>query len=395
MLPRAVTALPKSERSSAGPVAVHSSNDPPSVWVVDDSVLEAEVIRQALAPHFDVAVFTSGAAMLERLATGAPPNALVLDWYMPDMSGADVCRFIRGRFNAAVLPIAILTAARTIDSLVEALADGANDFVRKPVSGLELNARVSGLVRLAKLHAGLAEAETKLRLEVVFRERFMGMLAHDLRQPLSTVSMGCKVLAEMELPSSAAAVVSRQRRAAERMQRMVTDLLDSTSLRAAGGMPIDKRPTDFAEVARTVLDEIRSARPDHVMTLNVDGSCQGQWDADRLAQILSNLVGNAVAHGGANCPVHVQLSGTDDAVELSVANPGEPIPEEVLATLDQPFRRARAERRSGDGLGLGLYIVHHIVHAHGGTLSAEAQAGETRVLVRLPRHGRENPIPNP
>lgn len=373
-----------SETPPAGPDSFRPGNDTATVWVVDDSVMDGRVIQNLLAPRFDVAVFTNGPEMLERLSNGPPPDALILDWYMPDMSGADVCRFIRTSFNAAALPIAILTAARAPDNLVEALSAGANDFVHKPVSDVELNARVSGLVRVAKLHARTVEAESKSRLEAMFREQFMGMLAHDLRQPLSTIAVGCQLLGAMDLPGNAAAVVTKQLRAAERMQRMVTDLLDSARSRAQSGMPIEKRWVDVAEVARTVLDEIRSARPHHAITLDVEGSCHGQWDPDRLAQILSNLVGNSIAHGEPHCPVDVRLSRADDAVELCVANRGEPIPEEVLTDLGQPFRRAQAARRSHDGLGLGLHIVHQIVHAHGGTLTAGSEAGQTRVVVRLP-----------
>lgn len=359
-----------------------------TIWAVDDSPLEAEVIRRELASQFDVRVFTAGAAALEHLADCARPDVFVLDWYMPDVSGAEVCRFIRKRYNSAQLPIAILTAAGTTEALLEALDAGANDFVEKPVASLELNARVAGLVRLAKLHYQLSETDRKLRLEAVFRERFMGMLAHDLRQPLSTVLMGGQVLSQLDLPDKAAVIVQRQLRAVERMQRMVTDLLDSTRHSPASGMPIAKRWTDFAEVARTTLDETRAAHPDRELALTVEGWCEGYWDADRLAQILSNLVANALTHGEGGCRIDVQLSGGEQEVELRVSNRGAPIPEEILTTLDQPFRRSRSERRTHEGLGLGLHIVHHITQAHGGTLASESAGGMTHLIVRLPRDDR-------
>jgi signal transduction histidine kinase len=281
-----------------------------------------------------------------------------------------------------------LTALGTTDDLIEALASGANDFVTKPVSDVELNARVGGLVRLTKLHSRLSETERKLRLEAVFRERFMGMLAHDLRQPLSTVIMGCHALSALQLPDVAATVIARQLRAAERMQRMVTDLLDSTRRRPESGMPIDKSQTDLSLLARTSLDEIRSAHPDREFVLSVEGVCSGHWDADRLAQVLSNLVGNALAHGE-NAPIDVRLIGTEEAVELRVVNRGEPIPREALESASRPFSRPGEPRRSGRGLGLGLRIVHQIVAAHGGALSAESHDGETHVIVRLPREASE------
>ena len=383
---RPFNGVPPSERSGSA-----RSGNRASIWVVDDSPLQGEVARSALAPNFDAVLFESGASALECLGSGAaPPDVLVLDWHMPDVSGAEVCRFIRTTFNSAQLPIVILTATETSDDLLDALAAGANDFIQKPASGLELNARVGGLAQLTKLHALLSEAERKLRLEAVFRERFIGMLAHDLRQPLSTVVMGCQLLSQLKLPDDAVAIIERHIRATERMHRMVTDLLDSTRHRPESGMPIHKRRMDFAELAQTSLVELRSAHPDRELALSVDGACTGYWDSDRLAQILSNLVGNALTHGQPCCRIDVRLTGKPDHVELRVANPGEPIPNEVFDTIEQPFRRSRATRNSGEGLGLGLHIVHQIVQAHRGTLVPQSHAGETRVVVSLPREDREN-----
>ncbi len=381
---------------SAHPSEHPEANSSPSarqlVWVVDDSALQCEVVRGALASHFEVSVFSSGAAALERLGAGEAPDVMVLDWCMPDVSGAEVCRFVRATFNSAQLPIAILTATGTSNDLVEALDAGANDFVELPVSRLELNARVAGLLRLRKLHARLSEAERKLRVEAVFRERFIAMLAHDLRQPLGTVAMGCQVLTSLELPDTAAKIVEKQLRAAQRMQRMVTDLLDSTRHRPESGMPIERRLTDFAEVAQKSLDEMRSAYPGRELELRVEGSCRGYWDGDRLAQVLSNLVGNALAHG-ADDRVDVRLSGQNEAVELRVSNRGQPISDEILETIAQPFQRSRSARKASEGLGLGLHIVHHIAHAHGGTLSAESDGGQTHVVVVLPRDAPDNELP--
>jgi len=379
-------------RPSPKPDPLPSASERASVWVVDDNPLEAEVVAESLASEFDAVAFTSGAAVLERLGKGEAPNVVVLDWYMPDVSGAEVCRFSRTAFNSGELPILVLTGIGSDADLTEALAIGANDFVKKPASTVELHARVSGLVRLAKLHVRLSEAERKLRLEAAFREHFMATLAHDLRQPLSTVLMGAQVLTQLQLPAAAVAVVERQRRAAERMQRMVTDLLESTRQRPDRGMPIEKVRVDFAEVARTVLDELRAAHPDRQIHLSSDGAVNGYWDPDRLAQILSNLVGNALAHGAPHSAVEVLLTGGHDTVELAVANRGQPIPDEVVQTLGQPFGRMRNVLSSGGGLGLGLHIVHHIVHAHSGTLSVENRAGETRVLVRLPREARDRAV---
>lgn len=356
----------------------------PLVWVVDDSRLHGEACREALAGTCEVAVFDGGAAMLETLALGQAPQLLVLDWHMPDLSGVDVCRFVRKALDAAQLPILILTAVGDDESLLEGLAAGANDFVRKPFSTPELIARVAALARSAALHSKLLAAERQLRVEADFRERFMGMLAHDLRQPLNAIVMANNVLSTSLAATPMAATTRIQTRAAGRMERMIAELLDFTRIRPETGMPIHRVETDFAETARSVLEEMRAAHGERTFSLEVSGNCRGNWDPDRLAQVCSNLLGNAIEHGDTG-PIAVELDCAREGwVELRVSNQGKPIAPEALAQLFLPFRRANGKSQRG-GVGLGLYIAEQIVTAHSGKITAHSEAGATRFVVSLPR----------
>lgn len=357
----------------------------PVVWVVDDSPLQGQACQAALAARYDVTVFDGGAAMLETLALGKPPELLVLDWHMPDMSGVDVCRFVRQSMDSAQLPILILTATGTNESLLEGLAAGANDFVRKPFLSSELNARVAALVRSAALHTKLLATERQLRVEADFRERFMGMLAHDLRQPLNAIFMANGAMGKALSDSPVVKSVDIQRRAAARMKQMIAELLDFTRIRPETGMPIQRAQTDLAALATGIIQEMQAAHPETVFDLHVSGDCVGSWDPERLAQVCTNLLGNAVEHGDARTPIVIRVGCTrDDAVEVSVSNVGKPIATEVLSQLFLPFRRAPGNVRSG-GVGLGLYIVEQIVSAHGGAITVESDATVTRFVARLPR----------
>ena len=133
------------------------------IWLVDDSPLEREIARRLLAEQYEVEVFADGPPVLERLASGERPDVLVLDWHMPQMSGLEVCRFLRERFDEASLPILVLTATGGQDDLLEGLAAGANDFVTKTFDPAELRARVGTLARARLLHDTLKQTELATR----------------------------------------------------------------------------------------------------------------------------------------------------------------------------------------------------------------------------------------
>src|SRR5687768_17179984 len=135
------------------------------VWIVDDSPLEAEMANRAISPRFTTEIFSDGATMLERLANDAGPDALVLDWQLPGMSGIDVCRFLRGTFDEIALPIVMLTVHGHKQDIVEGLAAGANDYVTKPYDPTELLARVGTLVRTRRLHERAKRAEKAVFVE--------------------------------------------------------------------------------------------------------------------------------------------------------------------------------------------------------------------------------------
>ncbi len=354
----------------------------PRVWIVDDSALQREIASRVLAERCDVRTFETGTALLERIALGDEVDVLVLDWHMPDMSGAEVCRFVRAQLDSARLPILVLTATSTSESVIAALEAGANDFVRKPFCAEELNARVATLARTKYLHLLLLATESRLRIEAEFRERFIGMLAHDLRQPLSTIFMSTQL--QLQGGGDPVRFTEMQLRAARRMQRMIGELLDFTRNRPETGIPIQRTTTDFAELAATSVAEIELAHPGTSVRLAVEGACTGEWDADRLTQLCSNLIGNAIEHSLPDAAVAVALRGTYEAVSLTVTNLGVPIPESVRATMFEPFRRGNA-RQAGGGVGLGLHIVRQIVDAHRGSVGVESDESGTHFTVSLPK----------
>jgi signal transduction histidine kinase len=170
------------------------------------------------------------------------------------------------------------------------------------------------------------------------------------------------------------------------MSNIISQLLDFTRTRLGGGIPIDPKPTDLAEICTEVIDEMESAYPDRTLLFAADGDTRGVWDRARLAQVVSNLVSNAIQYGKRDAAIAVELGGEDDAVTLSVHNEGPPIAPDLLSSIFEPFRRQHSAMVRTDGLGLGLYICREMIRVHRGEISVQSSDGAgTTFRVRLPR----------
>lgn len=215
------------------------------------------------------------------------------------------------------------------------------------------------------------------------RDLLLGVLGHDLRNPLAAVSVASSLIAESTSLEQVRAVGARIKRSAERIQRVIGDLLDLARSRFGARMPIAPEPLDLGEVANSAIEELRLANPGRELVFEQRGDVAGTWDRARLDQVVSNLVGNAIQHG--KDPICVTVEADGDSVVLRVANQGPPIPKESMPSLFDPFRRASADGGDKARLGLGLYIVAEIVRRHGGTVNVDTAESETVFTVRLPR----------
>jgi signal transduction histidine kinase len=245
--------------------------------------------------------------------------------------------------------------------------------------------RATSAIIKHRLRAELRRAVEEMKRTAEFRELLIGIVSHDLRNPLNAIAMGGAILVRSrDLAPSLARPAGRILANVERMKRIVSDLLDFTCGRLGGGIPIAARPADLADLARAVIEELELSDV-HVVESTVLGDPRGTWDPERLAQVLGNLLGNAFQHGDPSQPVRVVVDGrATERVSLTVRNAGEPIPADVLPHVFDPFRRAGASRDAG-GLGLGLFIAHEITRAHGGTIDVVSADRETAFTVTLPR----------
>jgi PAS domain S-box-containing protein len=224
--------------------------------------------------------------------------------------------------------------------------------------------------------------------EQAFREQILGIVGHDLRNPLGAITMGTAMMRKRGgLPPLHEKTLERISRSADRMARLIETLLDFTRSR----IPLDPKPMCMRALCRELADELAFSHPDRVIELSGPSEGDGVWDRDRLAQVVSNLLGNALQHGSPDVPIRVDLRDEEPLLELVIHNDGPPIPADLLPVVFDPFRRGGARKADGSrSLGLGLFIVRQIVLAHGGSIDVRSTAAEgTTFTIRLPRRTEE------
>jgi PAS domain S-box-containing protein len=229
------------------------------------------------------------------------------------------------------------------------------------------------------------------RSNLEFQQQIIGIVGHDLRNPLATIMGSISLLRHQAgLTTSSVASLDRVARSAARMARLISDLLDYARTRAPGGLPVVLTRSDVHVVSRDSVEECRAAHPSYAIELSTSGDGKGSWDADRIEQALTNLILNAIQHGGGG-PVGVHSNASAaHIVEIKVHNGGAAIPADVLPELFKAYRRGIRGEPSGrpGGVGLGLFIVAQIAAAHGGRAYAESSAEEgTTFTIELPRAG--------
>lgn len=219
-----------------------------------------------------------------------------------------------------------------------------------------------------------------------FQERFLAILGHDLRNPLAAIDMGTGLLLRRSSDPATTRAIDRMRASSLRMSRMIEQILDLTRTRLAGGLELNREPMDLSEMITNVADELRAAHPSRTVDVRCPPLC-GQWDRDRLEQVFSNLISNAILYGDPSRPITVEGTPQGDVARVIVHNYGPPIPEDLQPVLFNPFRRGERDVRSAktEGLGLGLYISNEVVLAHGGKIDLLSNVAEgTTFQVTLP-----------
>lgn len=255
-------------------------------------------------------------------------------------------------------------------------AKGVAEESQKKLQALNREASAQAIRQQAVL---VIEKET-----AALREEFIAVLGHDLRNPLASIDACAKILLKTPLTDRAADAVGLMQLSVVRMADMINDVLDFARGRLGGGIPLTmSADPSLKETLDQVISEMLASAPNRTIEVDIVLTEPVKCDAGRLGQLLSNLLGNALAHGSEHAPIRVSASTEGGMFTLSVANGDEPIPPAALERIFQPFFRGDFIPNQ-KGLGLGLYIVSEIARAHGGVVEATSDAIETRFTFRMP-----------
>jgi PAS domain S-box-containing protein len=250
----------------------------------------------------------------------------------------------------------------------------------------ELARRASNAMRNAELFRATEVERERAEEAAEMRERLVAILGHDLRNPLSSINMAAQLLGRSELATAEKRLASRIQTSANRMMRLIDQILDFARIRAGLGFELQIKTADLHEICNVVVDELRLSRPDREIVLNVEGHGEAMCDTDRITQVLSNLIGNAIQHGTRG-PITVTARDVPDAVAIEIHNFGPPIPQAAQAIIFDAFHReTTASDRRSTSIGLGLFIADQIVRAHGGSIAVRSpDRNGTTFTVVLPR----------
>lgn len=352
------------------------------ILVVDDIAQNLTAMEAVLAqPGVLILKAASGAAALELLLLHDVALALV-DVQMPLMDGFELAELIRGSERTRAVPLIFLTAAtREPTFSFRGYEAGAVDFLYKPIDVNALRSKVNVFVELYRQKKQLSAQLAELKHALHLNEMFTAVLGHDLRTPLSVVMNGAMLLPMMTDHPKVVTTAGRIQTSAKRMARMVDQLLDLARIRS-GTMQLERARHDLGALCRAIADELDNA----LIVIASRGDVDADVDAGLFAQVMSNLLANALIHGVQGAPVQLDLDGTaPDSIVLAVSNQGA-IDAPLLPLIFEPFHQGGDGRKSSQGLGLGLHTVARFVEAHGGSvkvLSSEAQG--TRFTVVMPR----------
>ncbi|MEM9540021.1 MAG: response regulator [Cyanobacteria bacterium P01_E01_bin.42] len=369
-----------------------------SLLVVDDDPANFYVIEALLfTENYTLIPLESGLATLDWLDRNNLPDLILLDVMMPDLDGIEVCRRLKAQEQTRHIPIVMVTALDATEDMAACLEAGADDFVSKPVNGIELKARVRSLLRIKQQQDELKTALSAQMAISQLREDMASMLVHDFRNPLHSILVGCELLKTTELHPKQLRQVSNINTAQKRLSNMTDDLLVMSQCEA-GQLQLSPENLEISAMAREILEgwETLARRKAVDLQLEVpDRDLHFSADANLLRRVLDNLLSNAIKFSCHDTTVTLRLerdAGRSRYACIRVIDCGMGVMPEVREQIFQKYQIGTSIEGISQ-IGLGLAFCKMVTEAHGGELSVSDNSPQGAIFtVALPMAVPAEPV---
>jgi signal transduction histidine kinase len=346
----------------------------PTVLVVDDNPANVELLEAYLLPEkYDVVSAFDGNQALARVAE-APPDIVLLDVMMPGLDGYEVCRRLKTDQKTRFIPVVMVTALKDLDDKVKSIEAGADDFLTKPISKVELLTRIRSLIRVKHLHDDLENSYLQLQGLQRTKEALTQMIIHDLKNPLTGIKANLEIVGMEKLDETRECLEAAQR-SADLLYNMIQDLLDISRLEE-GKLTLNTEAVALADVTSAVAREVEAPAAAEGKRISHEVPADLPLipcDRNLIYRVVSNLLVNAVKHTGRGGSIALRAEVAGGFAAIHVVDTGHGIPEQFLDRIFEKFGQVDSRRRTGTGLGLTFCKM--AVEAHGGTISVQSKEG--------------------
>ena len=363
---------------------LYHAADPELLAAVEE--LQRKSTYRVAAPHRRV------------VQTGRPElhPTVTPEWILAQRADEELVPVIRRFGNPSIIYVPIIVGGRTVGVIAFTAAPPRVYNERDLVFAEELARRASMAMQNAELFQTAKQERERAEESATLRERLVAIVGHDLRNPLQAIMTLASALENSSvLTTGGEDLIRAIQQSANRMARMISQILDFARIRSGQSFDLQFESADLRKFCQSVVDEFGLSRPGKEIVLSIEGRTDVLFDCDRMAQVLVNLIGNAIQHGtGGSISVTVR-DATPDAVAIEVHNFGPEIPKDAQAGLFAAFNRRPTARGDGSSVGLGLFIANQIVRAHGGSIAVLSPDRDgTTFSVVLPRRpvGSWNPV---
>lgn len=358
------------------------------ILVAEDDFISRRVLETSLKKWgYEVVAVENGMAALDVLLSKDPPRIALLDWMMPEIDGIEICRVIRKKHVEPYIYIIMITALSHQKYIIEGLQAGADDYVRKPYSPHELEVRIKSGKRVVEFHQELFSLNNELKKLNEQKNEFLGMTAHDLRNPLTVISSISSILLTINnenLNENQLLMIGQMKRSCETMVMLINDLLDITSIQSGKVQKELKcyKVIDLLDLSKYSSRLIANQKNIEIATDIEDNLPELLVDENRVQQIFENLLSNAVKFSHANTTITVKARREEDRVLISVIDQGQGIPPEEMPKLFKPYEKTSVRPTGKEtSTGLGLAIVKKLAEIHDATIDVKSEPAKGSVFT--------------